>query len=301
MWEEWDDFIASTPFAHFLSYSFWLNSYCIIPFLIKKVGLIIYKNNQVAGGITGIRVGILKFNWVVFPSGPFFADYLSDNEKEYFWEQLMQSKYISKSLCAQFASREVPVSLKEKFKIGKKIRWIYMDKGLGIVSLENNQNKQLESIKYRVSRYIKASLKRNLELQTQFSNADFKQIYEAMKANAKEQGYRIRPYFFYKKTWINSYKTGNSVFFLIKKDGVVKGAAWFIVCGGQMNYIMGGSSKEKPRLDVGYFVHWHAICKSISKGMFTYNISVGGSESVENFKDDFGRKVVYIPSYFYTD
>ena len=82
------------------------------------------------------------------------------------------------------------------------------------------------------------------------------------------------------------------------KDGQIKGAIWLIDCGKRLNYVMGGTIKEKPRLDVGYFLHWNAIKLSIDSNFLTYNISTGGSESVKKFKEDFGS-IEINPNYYY--
>jgi hypothetical protein len=52
------------------------------------------------------------------------------------------------------------------------------------------------------------------------------------------------------------------------------------------------SLKTKPRLEVGYAMHWHIIKSSLARNYKGYNISVGGPEGVERFKDDFGREIV---------
>lgn len=295
-WNNWDRFIQSTPETSFLSYSFWLNTYLRIPFLIKKIGFVRFENERIVEGISGIKIGIGSFARIIFPSGPYGVD----NNGEEFIINLLKLPEIANARFVQFAS-PFPMPLVDALKSGKRLKHIYLDPGFGNISLENDAEEQLNIMKYKVTRYIKASLKRGLSIEWVNSTDRLNDVYMLFKRNAQEAKYRIRPYSDYRKSWKHSMSNGRSLFALVKHDGSYKGAIWLIDCGQSLHYIMGGTSKEKPRIDAGYFLHWHAILESIKRGYKSYNISVGGSDSVEQFKDDFGRNKTNHIHYYYCE
>jgi len=297
-WELWDNFIYKLKFASFLSYSFWLNSYLIIPKLVRKVGFSLYFHGDIVGGISGIQLGFWPFQITIFPSGPFFLESVSENHRVSFLDSVLSNASIKYSKIIQFASRK-KIQIDQDFRNGKKVRGIYLDVGTGLIRVEENEKSQLDSFKLKVKRDIKVSLNRNLTLKIVEEPEELYIVYNQFKKNALDNGYKIRPFWMYKKIWKKSLESKKSIFFLVYLNDQVKGAAWFIEAGEMFNYIMGGSSKEKPSLYVGYFIHWHIMKLSIERGYSCYNISIGGTKGVEAFKDDFGRAIVNSPSYQY--
>ena len=77
------------------------------------------------------------------------------------------------------------------------------------------------------------------------------------------------------------------------KDGNLKGAALTIESGNYNTYILGGTKKEKPDLLVGHFLHWEAIKYSFSKNLSGYNISLGGSKGVVDFKNSYADEQIF--------
>src|SRR5690606_4163775 len=65
-------------------------------------------------------------------------------------------------------------------------------------------------------------------------------------------------------------------------------------------YLFGGTKRMKPDTKAGYLIHASNIKMSIEQGMPGYNISMGGSEGVRDFKSKFGSEEIYFenPHYY---
>jgi hypothetical protein len=297
-WAKWDDFVGKTPYTSFLAYSSWLEMYCILPFITRKIGFAIFENDKIMGGITGIIIGWSKLSFVIFPSGPYKC---SENSALFDIEdivvKMLESRPIRNAIRVQFASsQKLDTPL---LKIGKKLKLVYLNPGFGLIKLFDEPEAMLTSMKSKVRRDIRSSLNKGLGLVEVKDEAQLKCVYSIFKKNATDGGYRIRQYFLLKKGWLKSISNNQSSFYLVEHDGVFKGAIWIIEAGCMFHYIMGGSSKEISSLNIGYFIQWQMIVKSIKKGYKSYNISLGGSQGVEKFKDDFGREIKAKSYYYY--
>jgi hypothetical protein len=297
-WNKWDGYIQNKKDSSFLNYSFWLNTYIVLPFLIKKIGFEIIVDNRIVGGIVGIKIGFGKFSYIIFPAGPLFNAEIRLLEKNSFFEFFFKDRSL-KAKKIQFASEFDLITYNKNLHIGKAVKFVYLNSGYNLILLNETENEQLVNFKSKVRRDINASLRKGLELEKVVNESDLVNVYNVFKQNAIESNYKIRPYWFYKKSWIASLKSGQSIFFMAMKDEQIKGAIWLIDCGKRLHYVMGGTIKEKPDLYVGYFLQWHAIKFSISKQYLTYNISVGGSEGVKQFKSDFGSFESFETKYYY--
>jgi lipid II:glycine glycyltransferase (peptidoglycan interpeptide bridge formation enzyme) len=250
------------------------------------------------GGFSGIKIGFWKFSYIVFPAGPLFNSNITEVEKFSFFKWFLEYK-LKNSRKIQFAT-EVNLDLYYKnLNKGKSIRFVYLNSGFNLIPLFENEQEQLINFKTKVRRDINASLRKGMNLVQVVNTADLKKVYDVFKLNSLEAGYKIRPYWFYRKSWIESLNEGQSIFFMAMKDNQIKGAIWLIDCGKRLHYVMGGTVKEKPDLYVGYFLQWHAIKLSLSKKYTTYNISVGGSEGVKQFKSDFGAIINFKVNYLW--
>jgi hypothetical protein len=290
-WNRWNRFIMNNEGASFLNYSFWLETYCVIPILIRKIGFELIDGNQIIGGISGVKIGFWKFSYIVFPAGPLFVSEITEVEKVSFFKLFFENRILNAKRI-QFATDIKLFKYHYNLSMGKVIKFVYLNSGYNLISIKENEQEQLVHFKSKVRRDINASLRKGLDLIVVDNEIDLKTVYDVFKQNAIAANYKIRPYWFYKKSWIASLKSGQSIFLMAQKESQIKGAIWLIDCGKKLHYIMGGTVKEKPDLNVGYFLQWYAIKFSILRKYTTYNISVGGSDSVKQFKSDFGAEYV---------
>ena len=63
--------------------------------------------------------------------------------------------------------------------------------------------------------------------------------------------------------------------------------------GNHYTYVLGGTKKEKPDVLAGHFLQWEAIKLSFEEKNDGYNISLGGSEGVMEFKNSFNNQQVF--------
>jgi hypothetical protein len=77
------------------------------------------------------------------------------------------------------------------------------------------------------------------------------------------------------------------------KEDELKGAILLVKGGNYYTYILGGSKKEVPDLRTGDFLQWEAIKLAILEGLDGYNISLGGSKGVVEFKNSFNTEQLH--------
>lgn len=284
-WNTLKALVEESPRTSFILHPDWLEGYAIVPFLLKKTGYLLFDSNgSPLAGIAGIRYW--NGRWVyVFPSDPVTVN-RDDNSKSVLLTRIREAVrgriHISSSL----------EGLDELgFREGTFPKWIYANPGIGSVSILPTEESQMADFKYQVRRNVKRSIDQGLELERVSSMDRLRDFYDICKMNADQEGYRIKPFFFYRRMWVRGLENGSFHFLLAKHKDRTKGGMWLIRSGRMLHNIMGGSVKEKPRLEVGYFLQWSAIRLSIEMGFSEYNISVGGPKGVEAFKDDFGRVI----------
>lgn len=285
-WRRFSDLLQQAPQASFVHHPDWLEGYLLIPLLIQKSGYLFYDDSGLlVGGIAGIRYWQGQWNYV-FPSDPFGTN--ADEALKISWLKLLRQTTKGKI----YLSSALQGIEDAGFKRGSFPRKIYPDPGIGRIQVLATEEEQLANFKYQVKRNVRRALEQGLESERISSPAQLKEFYQICKLNADQGGYVIRPYLFYHRMWKRGLRRGNFHFILARHQGKLKGGIWLIQSGGMLHNIMGGSVKEKPRLEVGYFMQWSAIKLSMALGCSAYNISVGGTSGVEAFKDDFGREVI---------
>ena len=124
--------------------------------------------------------------------------------------------------------------------------------------------------------------------------------YHVIQENAKQAGYAVRSFTEFKNTIDQLIKKKHAYFVICKINGAIKAAAFFIETSGYITNIMGGVIREKPDIKLGYMLQWEIIKKSFENGFLGYNISMGGSPGVQDFKSKFKAKPVYYenPNYY---
>jgi hypothetical protein len=292
-WDDWDRLCIKTKYVSFISQSTWLESFCKLPFIKKQLITISHKNNEndILGGIAGLRINFFILSIYIFPSGPYIFKN-SQSEVSYislllnYLNNLKGKKY----LCTEYSLSQI----NSKFTLKKwKFVGVYPFPGFGLVKiLKPDFEDFLLTLKSTTRRDIRASFRKGIEVKEITDFRDLRLVYNQFKTNAIRNEYKIKPFWWYKKMWEKQLELGVSRFFLAVKDGDIKGAIW-VMKGGQMyNYIMGASKREKMDLLVGYRLQAEIIQLSIQEGLSNYNISIGGPKGVEKFKDDFGREKI---------
>jgi hypothetical protein len=288
-WEKFQKLVIDTPFTSFTLLPDWLEGYCVTP-LIKKIGFLFYNtNNELMGGISGIRFWFGK--WItIYPSDPIIIGEFQ-NDKIKINEILLLLLKTTKGKVHISTTIENAKAL--GLKKCKFPRGFYPDPGLGIVTSNKDLDNLLEDFKYSLRRKIKDGLKNELHF-SEIGNTRMKEFYRILQKNSLEQNYKIRPYFSLKRIWKKGLENKTVKLIEVKYANKIVGCAFYINAGQCLHYIMGASAKEMKKMNVGYLLHWKGISYTINSHYIGYNISIGGPQNIEKIKDDFGRNKILI-------
>jgi len=122
---------------------------------------------------------------------------------------------------------------------------------------------------------------------------EIEKAYHLFKENSITSSYSIREWKEIKETLVQLNQKGYLKMLAAFKEDELKGAILLVKGGNYYTYILGGSKKEVPDLRTGDFLQWEAIKLSIQEGLDGYNISLGGSKGVVEFKNSFNTEQIY--------
>lgn len=289
-WNKYRQMVLETTFTSFTLLPEWLDGYCLIPGLIKRIGYLIYDEEGVLiGGIAGVTYWLGR-RITIFPSDPVIIE---EFKIKHNLEPILMELF--KSVKGRI---HISSSVEEAENIGLKRakfpKGFYPNPGLGLIESNSSSEVILSQFKYQVRRNIKRSFEQELEIFKVTNILDLDKFYNLLKRNAKENNYSIRPKWMMISLWKRGFSKGSFEFYFAKKEDSEVGCIWVVNCGEVRHNIMGASIKTKPRLEVGYAIQWHMLKECIDNKMLGYNISIGGPSGVEKFKDDFGRNKILI-------
>ena len=299
--EKWDCFLQENDKGSHLLLSDWLRSYTNYGFDFE-VGITII-NDQIIGGFGAVIAKASFFKFYIVPFGPIIS---KENENEIdFLVNKVKSRAIEKKCCyAQISlpilSNDNPIAnhgFFSKIKVensfyGSKFKYIYPAYGINWVTFSENKTSTqlLNSFPIQTRRNINIALKHDIDFEIVKSYDKIKIAYNLIEKNALDNNYSVRSWKSFETTLINLVEKNLAVIILAKNDNNYKGSLLMIESGNYYTYISGGTTKEKPDLKMGYFLHWQAMLLGLAKGHKGYNISLGGSNGVVTFKSKFNTQ-----------
>ncbi|TXD81685.1 GNAT family N-acetyltransferase [Subsaximicrobium wynnwilliamsii] len=312
--DKWDAYVAVNPRASHLILSDWLKSYLSYGF-DYEVGIAL-EDDIIIGGFGVVIPKVLFFKFYIIPHGPIVTRGYEANLETILGQIRARAKwlnccYVQVSLPISnnfkiknhvYSSAEVQNTY-HKFKRGKLFDYVYCSYGLNWVDFSNylKPDDYLESLSPKVRRNIRLPYRKNTQVTYANHIAEIKNGYALIEDNAKEAGYDIRSFDDLKDVILNLIKGHQAFFINIYVDGVIKASAFFIIAAGHLTNIMGGVTKEKPDIKLGYMLQWEAVKRSFELGFIGYNISMGGSQGVKDFKARFGTEAItYENPHFYS-
>lgn len=301
--KKWDDFVAIEDKASHLMLSEWVKSFASYGFDYEFCLCI--ESGKVVGGYAAVIAKALFFRFYIVPFGPI----LSSDSKEQF-EALVASvperaKKHGACYCHitfpvspvanshVYGHRPVDIALRGA-KSGHRFKYVYSSNGLNWIGLQHFSDEEslLESFRPSVRRYIRSSLRKGLELKYLREDDEIKMGYALCLENAANNNYSLRDWNSFGPTLLKMIADGSAIFLGAFKDGILKGSALVITAGNYNTYILGGTVKEKPDLLAGHFLHWNAIRISFQRKLSGYNISLGGSKGVTEFKNSYANRQI---------
>lgn len=303
--QKWDEFLLNESRGSHLIYSQWLQSYASYGFDYEI--FIVHEDEVIIGGYGAVIAKSFFFKFYIIPHGPIIIAGKEDKLERILSQLSIQAK---KRGCCYFQyslpiSNEVAIesygysskNLSGTNLIGKEgnlFKYVYSNYGINWVDFNTtiSADELLQQMSVQVRRNINLSYKNAAEISFAISEEECKLAYKTIENNAKEAHYSVRAFEDFKATILELIAKERAYLLTAKIDGVIKGAGFAVNCGNHLTYISGGTKKEKPDLKLGYLLHWELIKKSYELGYKGYNISMGGSKGVMEFKAKFNTQTI---------
>jgi lipid II:glycine glycyltransferase (peptidoglycan interpeptide bridge formation enzyme) len=293
---KWDSFILSNENGSHLQLSSWLQSYESYGFDYEL--FIIEENDEIIGGFGAVIAKVLFFKFYIIPYGPIVKE-----ENSSIVAQLLKAIPLrAKKLNCCYCQVSFPVFRKPNFildynknldeigyKKGNLFKYVYSSNGLNWLDFKeyNSTDEILLDFKSTVRRDIRSAERKEHEIRFLTSEKDVKTAYDLCLENAKNNNYSLRDWTSFKTTMLILIENGTGKFIAAYKENDLKGALFIVKSGNYYTYILGGTKKEKPDLLSGHLLQWEAIKLSFIEKCDGYNISLGGSQGVQEFKTNF--------------
>ena len=293
---KWDEFISNNENGSHLQLSSWLQSYESYGFDYEL--FIIEENSEIIGGFGAVIAKVLFFKFYIIPYGPIVKE-----ANDTILNQLLQAiPQRAKKLKACYCQVSFPAFRKPNlysdyhnvsdamgYKKGNLFKYVYASNGLNWLDFQkyNTTEDILLDFKSSVRRDIRSAVRKKHQVAFLTSESDIKKAYDLCLENAKNNNYNLRDWNSFKKTIVSLIEKGTGKFIAAYKDDDLKGALFLVKSGNYYTYIFGGTKKEKPDLLTGHLLQWEAIQLAFSEKCDGYNISLGGSDGVKEFKSNF--------------
>lgn len=303
--QKWDEFLLNENRGSHLIYSQWLQSYKSYGFDYEV--FIVHEGEVIIGGYGAVIAKSFFFKFYIIPHGPIVIVGHEDKLERILSQLSTQSKkrgccYVQYSLpiSNEFAIEPYVYSSNKLIdtnligKVGNLFKYVYSNYGINWVDFNTTTSvdELLQQMSVQVRRNINLSYKNAAEICFAISEEECELAYKAIENNAKEAHYSVRAFEDFKATILELVAKERAYLLTAKIDGVIKGAAFAVNCGNHLTYISGGTKKEKPDMKLGYLLHWELIKKSYELGYKGYNISMGGSKGVMEFKAKFNTQTI---------
>jgi lipid II:glycine glycyltransferase (peptidoglycan interpeptide bridge formation enzyme) len=303
--DEWDNYLIKNDLGSHLLYSDWLKSYTTYGFDYEI--LILKNKDKIIGGFGAIIAKSLFFKFYIVPHGPIVSlgykkelekiiASLTDRAKKLNCCYVQYSLPVSNDplIEKQTYSNEVLKSINNLGKKGNLFKYVYSSYGINWVDFNatNSPEELLLQFSSQVRRNINLSYRNNAIIEFSSTENECREAYSLIEDNAKEGRYGVRSFDDFKETIVQMIAKGTAYLMTAKVGNEIKGSAFFVKSGNHFTYISGGTKKEKPDLKIGYLLHWEIIKKGYQSGFSGYNISMGGSKGVVEFKAKFNTKAL---------
>lgn len=295
--KQWDAFVQTENKCNHLMLSDWVNSYKSYGF--ESEYCICFENGKIVGGFAAVIAKVLFLKFYIVPYGPITSGGFDEELIELTGLVATRAKF-HRVAYAHFTLPNAPHPNDHIYNLqvpkfaneGHLFKYVYSSAGLNWVDLKafGSEEAVLESFKSSTRRDIRAAMRKDMTVKMLETEAEIKDGYALCLANASKNGYSLRDWQSFRETLISLVDNGTAKFLAAYKDGNLKGAILLVKAGNYYTYILGGTVKEKPDLLPGHLLQWEAIRLSMRESCDGYNISLGGSKGVVDFKDGFGTE-----------
>lgn len=300
--DRWDAFIFENSRGHYAQLSDWIRSYETYGFDYNF--LILTQEDKIVGGCGIVIAKFSFFRFNILNCGPILMQE-HENQIENFFEEIFLFSKKSKACYLQinlplsedlysknrYTLSKIPSkSLFFSGKEGVLFKYVISVNGFRWVNLEGTQPYLEAFSKYNsnTKRNVKKSLTNDLIFSIRSDAVSLKEAYSIIENNAKTQGYSVRSYESFKDYLQKLLDKKYALLACCFKENEMVGCLILFDSGKRFSYIMGGIKRDLGDFKIGHFLHDQMIHLSIQKGYLDYDISVGGSSGVLQFKKGFG-------------
>jgi lipid II:glycine glycyltransferase (peptidoglycan interpeptide bridge formation enzyme) len=313
--QKWDEYIQNSERGLYNQLSDWILFYSNFGFDYEL--LLLTENEEIVGGCILVIAKASIFKFAIVPCGPILnlekepnIDWIIKKLKDkannlgccYFQISMPILSDDSPTDFNQFTISNYPANgLYYSGKTGTKFKFVIPLYGMRLIDLRNSK---LESLSLNFSKNHKRNYQKALQNELEFdfvSDAqNIKLAYNCFELNAKDKGYGLRDYKSMETMLINLVDKGFAKIGICYLDKKIAGAIYIIKAGNRWVYINGGVLKEFQSLNISHFMHAKIMEWSIQNNMKCYDISVGGSKGVIQFKAGFGSQLYdFIPTRYF--
>jgi hypothetical protein len=300
--EKWDQFIQTNDKGSHLVLSDWLRSYESYNFDFEVC--LCLENDSIIGGYGAVIAKVLLFKFYIVPYGPIVT---IEHEKglnsiiEIVPQRAERLKACYSHITLPFSSisnshvyTDFPqFKSLQNVKQGHLFKYVYSSNGLNWVDLKGfDVETKIMSLKPSMRRNIRSSYRKGLDFEEMKTKEKIKKGYLLFVENSKTSNYTIRDWNEIKECLFTLLEKDLLKMLGVYKNKELKGAILLLKSGNYLTYILGGSKKEIPDLRTGDFLQWEAIKISLKNGFDGYNISLGGSKGVVEFKNSFNTEQI---------
>ena len=311
--KKWDNYLVNNPKGSHLILSDWLKSFQAYGFDYE---LCLFLNDkEIIGGCGAIIAKFTFLKFYVIPHGLVYNEDYENFFEVHILEIIERAKKIkccymqisipisSNQLIRQKSYEPEQLSFLEKILVkGKLFKYIYSSYGINWVNLESfkNSDECLSQLTPKVRRNIRMPYNKGVVVDFVKDSKLIEEGYKVISENAKQANYSIRDFKEFKSTITDLVEKELAYFITCKVDDIVKAAGLYVRSNGYITSISAGVKREKPDKKLGYMLHWEMIKKSFENNYDGYNISMGGSSGVRDFKSKFGSETIYFeqPHYY---
>ncbi|TRX34850.1 peptidoglycan bridge formation glycyltransferase FemA/FemB family protein [Flavobacterium sp. ZT3R18] len=300
--ERWDNFVQANDKGSHLVLSDWLRSYESYNFDFEVC--LCLENNIIIGGYGVVIAKVLFFKFYIVPFGPIVSkgherdlNSLIDNVPKRAKKLKACYSHITLPFSSVSNSHVYPDfpqldSLKNA-KQGHLFKYVYSSNGLNWVGLKGfDTETKIMSLKPSIRRNIRNSYRKGLDFEELGTSEKIKEGYQLFVENSKASNYTIRDWDEIKECLFALLEKDVLKMLGVYKNKELKGAVLLLKSGNYLTYVLGGSKKEMPDLRTGDLLQWEAIKMSLKYGFDGYNISLGGSKGVVDFKNSFNTEQI---------
>ena len=303
-WDQWDQFILSSPRGHYCQLSTYLKSFKVYGFNSHVIVVKHRADSQIVGGIGLLEFGKQPLNLVSGPMGPI----IDVGHEDFFSPLISEALSYSKSVGAFLFQLKVPfteefsdpailprISMPENashrygFPFGlmavpNQMLWIEYGKTTSYKEWEAQIFKRFSSSKRR---NIRISEKNGLSVLQVTEEAELKKAYSLIELNGREQGYPTRLWEEFGPTLVEQVNKGQAIVLVACREGQFLAAHYGVLAGQRWSYVMGGTVRTEKDYKVGDFMQWQAMKKAYAMGLRGYDLTSWGSPGVMEFKKGF--------------